>query len=79
VLAGMGANTSIAGVQQTGCRALRKLTSNNEANSAAIARTGGIEAVVAGMRAHTSIVGVEQEGRRALKILECRSGEDRRR
>jgi hypothetical protein len=47
----MGAHTPIAGVQQTGCRALRKLASNDDENRAAIARAGGIEAVVAGMGA----------------------------
>jgi len=73
VLAGMGAHPTIAGVQQTGCRALRKLASDNDANRTAIAEAGGIAAVVAGMGAHTSVAGVEREGRLALKILEPRS------
>ncbi|KAJ1490118.1 hypothetical protein T484DRAFT_1935712, partial [Baffinella frigidus] len=65
----MQAHPTIAGVQQTGCRALRKLASNNDANRTAIAGVGGIAAVVAGMGAHTSIAGVEKEGRSALTIL----------
>ncbi|KAJ1469155.1 hypothetical protein T484DRAFT_1982816 [Baffinella frigidus] len=66
----MEAHPTIAGVQQTGCRAMRKLASNNVANRTAIAVAGGIAAVVAGMGAHTSIAGVEKEGRLALKILQ---------
>jgi len=72
VVVGMVAHPEIAGVQQTGCRALRKLASNNEANRTAIAEAGGIAAVVAGMGEHTSVAGVEREGRLALKILESR-------
>ena len=64
----MEAHTSSAGVQQTGCRALRKLASNNEANQASVAHAGGIEAAVSGMRAHRAIVGVEKEGGRALTV-----------
>ena len=65
-------------VQQTGCRALRTLASNNDASRMAIAGAGGIAAVVAGMGAHTSIAGVEREGRLALTILAFRSDQDRR-
>ena len=50
--------------------ALRSLASNNEANTTAIARAGGIEAVEAGMGAHASIAGVAKEGCRALEIFE---------
>ena len=74
-ISNVGAHTTNAGVQQTGCRALRKLASNNDANRTAISGAGGIAAVVAGMGAHTSVAGVERQGRLALKIL---SGSDRR-
>jgi hypothetical protein len=74
----MGAHPTIAGVQQTGCRALRKLASNNDANRTAIAGAGGIAAVEAAMGRHASIEGVEREGRFALKILESCSDWDRR-
>ena len=69
----------IAGVQQTGRQALRKLASVNKGSLAAIARARGIDAVVAGIGAHTAIAGVEKEGGRSLRILECRTGENRRR
>jgi len=66
---GMGAHASIAGVQEDGCAALRTLAANDDEIKTAIARAGGIEAVVVGMGAHTSIVVVQEHGCAALRNL----------
>ncbi|KAJ1480235.1 hypothetical protein T484DRAFT_1811347, partial [Baffinella frigidus] len=64
----MGRHRSISGVQQKGCWALANLAVV-AVNKTAIARAGGIEAVVAGMGAHPTIAGVQQTGCRALRKL----------
>ncbi|KAJ1472581.1 hypothetical protein T484DRAFT_1975028 [Baffinella frigidus] len=73
----MGAHRSIAGVQEEGSSALANLASNHAENQTAIARAGGIEAVVAGMGAHS-----ERRRRRGAwrsRSLKSRRDKDRRR
>ncbi|KAJ1469153.1 hypothetical protein T484DRAFT_1597717, partial [Baffinella frigidus] len=63
-------------VQEQGCKALRNLALNNE-NRAAIARAGGIEAVVAGMGAHTLFAEVQRSGCAALGNLSFNNNENK--
>jgi len=64
----MGRHRSVSGVQQKGCWALANLAVE-AVNKAAIARAGGIDAVVAGMRAHRSNEWVQEDGCSALRNL----------
>jgi hypothetical protein len=68
-VAAISADGSSAEVQEQGCLLLVDLASISDENRTAIARAGGIVAVLAWMVAHRSIAGVQQEGCAALANL----------
>ena len=68
IVRGLTANSSHGGVAEKGCRALRNLAATAD-NDVAIARLGGIEALLAALARHPDVVAVQERALAALRNL----------